>query len=177
VNYWHTALSLEACLFPLQNFFFPTPPPVTNYLMLIFIYNFHLSDIIASSGLLSGGGGWWMEERCHNTRINNAGMCSETRAFLFFSFLSLSYHGALMVMNECIFMCTHTHTHTHIHTHTHTHTRMWPHSIIWYSDSVRFSFPANHSLGFSSASPSDPRATRPPRCRFLKWFKGKQPDT
>lgn len=51
VDMWITgsiALSPVPCLFPSSVIF-----SLTNDLMLIFIYNFHLSDIMASSGLLS----------------------------------------------------------------------------------------------------------------------------
>lgn len=47
------ALPPQLCLFPSSVIF-----SLTNDLMLIFIYNFHLSDIMACSGLLSEADEW-----------------------------------------------------------------------------------------------------------------------
>lgn len=74
------------CLFPSSVIF-----SLTNDLMLIFIYNFHLSDIMASSGLLSEAdkltSGIITLESTMRKRLP-----AKTGGSLF-------YHRALMVMN------------------------------------------------------------------------------
>lgn len=117
VDMWITgsiALSSVPCLFPSSIIF-----SLTNYLMLIFIYNFHLSGIMASSGLLSKADKLTSSIIALESTMLNCWL-AKTGAFF--------YHGALLVMNECIFMFV----------QTHIHTCMRIHSIIWYFCSASF---------------------------------------
>lgn len=118
VDMWITgsiALSPVPCLFPSSVIF-----SLTNDLMLIFIYNFHLSDIMASSGLLSKADKLTSSIIALESTMQKC-LLAKTGAFF-------SYHRALMVMNECIFMFA----------QTHIHTCMWTHSVIWYFCSTSF---------------------------------------
>lgn len=68
--------------------------------MLIFIYNFHLSGIMASSGLLSNADKLISSITALESTMQDC-LLAKTRAFF--------HHGALLVMNECIFMFVQTH--------------------------------------------------------------------
>lgn len=119
VDMWITgsiALGHVPCLFPSSVIF-----PLTNDLMLIFIYNIHLSDIMASSGLLS-----------------NADK------------LKSSIIALKSTMQECLLANRGAprphiigyHNNEWMHIHVHTNMRMWTHSIIWY---CRVSFDPHHT--------------------------------
>lgn len=106
VDMWITgsiALSPVPCLFPCRII-----SSLTNYLMLIFIYNFHLSDIMASSGLLS---------KADKLRSRIITLESTKQKCLLAKTAAFFNHRALMVMNECIFMCAQTNIHTWMRTH------------------------------------------------------------
>lgn len=70
--------------------------------MLIFIYNFHLSDIMASSGLLSKADKLKSSPIALKSTMQKV-FVGQDRA------LFSTHHRVLMVMNECIFMCAQTH--------------------------------------------------------------------
>lgn len=105
VDMWITgskALPSQLCLFPSSVIF-----SLTNDLMLIFIYNFHLSDIMACSGLLSEADEWKS-----SAEITHAEVCV--------GHFSPIQQRPLPVMNECIFMSS---------------TCLQTHSIMWQSSS------------------------------------------
>lgn len=89
-----TALSPVPRLFPSSVIF-----SLTNDLMLIFIYNFHLSDIMASSGLLS-----W-PDKLKNSIIELKSARERCLLAKTWAFIST------IVTIECIFMSAQTHTH------------------------------------------------------------------
>lgn len=98
VDMWITgsaALSPLPCLFQSSII-----SPLTNYLMLIFIYNFHLSDIMASSGLLS-----------HADELTSSIIALEsTKRDCLLAKTGAFFHcEALLIMNESIFMFAQTH--------------------------------------------------------------------
>lgn len=142
VDVWITgsiALSPVPCLFPSSIIF-----SLTNDLMLIFIYNFHLSDIMASSGLLSKADKLTSSIIALESTMQKC-LLAKTAAVFF-------YHGALMVMNECIFM--YAQTHMYVNTFNHLillQSELWSSLYrIWY---LFRAFPPNHRwlVGFSSA--------------------------
>lgn len=77
--------------------------------MLIFIYNFHLSDIMASSGLLSKADKLKSSIIALKSTMQRC-LLAKTEAF----FLPTR---VLMVMNECIFMCAQTHIYVNTFNH------------------------------------------------------------
>lgn len=113
VDMWITgsiALGPVPCLFPSSVIF-----PLTNDLMLIFIYNFHLSDIMAPSDLLS------KVDKLKSSIIalkSTMQECLLANAGVFFSF----HRRVLIIMNECIFMSTQTRVCEHIQS---TDTAAW----------------------------------------------------
>lgn len=78
--------------------------------MLIFIYNFHLSDIMASSGLLSKADKLTSSITAVKSTMQQ---CLLGRRF-FFCCCFFSHRRVLIIMNECIFMSTQTHACEHI---------------------------------------------------------------
>ncbi len=118
VDMWITgsiALSSVPCLFPRSVIF-----SLTNDLMLVFIYNFHLSDIMASSGLLSKADKLTSSIIALESTMQKC-LLAKTGAF----FPPSGTHG-----NEWM--------HIHVCTNTHIHTCTWTHSIIWYFHSAGF---------------------------------------
>lgn len=78
--------------------------------MLIFIYNFHLSDIMASSGLLSKADKLKSSPIALKSTMQKV-FVGQGRA------LFSPHHRVLMVMNECIFMCAQTHMYENTFNH------------------------------------------------------------
>lgn len=108
VDMWITssiAFGPVPCLFPSSVIF-----PLTNDLMLIFIYNFHLSDIMAPSGLLS---------KSDKLKRSIIALKSTLQVFV-------GQHWSFF------FSPRGTHNNEWMHIHVHTNMRTWTHSINWY---------------------------------------------
>lgn len=128
VDMWITgsiALSPVPCLFSSSVIF-----SLTNDLMLIFIYNFHLSDIMTSSGLLS---------RADKLKSSIIALKSTMQRCLLAKTTAFFPTGVLMVMNECIFM----YAQTHMYVNTFNH-RILLQCKLWSSSYLFRVFPPNH---------------------------------
>lgn len=131
VDMWITgsiALSPVPCLFPSSVIF-----SLTNDLMLIFIYNFHLSDIMAFSGLLSKADKLTSSIIAVDSTMERW-LFAKTGTFLF-------HHRALMVMNECIFMHAQTCIRTYVNTFNHL---IYLQCKLWSQSYLFWVFPPNH---------------------------------
>lgn len=105
MNYWQHSSQFWA-LFISSGIIFS----LTNDLMLIFIYNFHLFDIMASSGLLSKADKLTSSIIALESTMQKC-LLPKTGAFY--------YHRVVIVMNECIFM------------YAHMYANIFSHLILW----------------------------------------------